>query len=457
MSDIWEEAGVRAERAEHKPGMTPYRRGLKDLFVEPLTRVIEAKLQDKSHLPHGRLGTLLQAVEPRTLALMALEAVIPATDRPLRVKTFEARIKERIGEIFYANNRLREPRAREILKGKLRRPRGESIKDWQSRLRRRRSKIWQSLLAPVSRRDLIHAGAWLLQCVMDAEIVVFRGRYLLPTSKYTEDIGRLRRFIIRSNVRLLPTKTPPPWTGPEIYHCGLKIQLLSHWNPDHHARMAENFQSERFQRRHLAALHTLESVPQQIDGWTLDLVRRHAKKVKSYDDNDRRLADENQIDAEIKTAERLMLRGVFRNKYGLDFRGRIYAKEGFNFAQHDRIRSLVRFRDGAVLGGDGLRWLKIHAANTYGQDKISYDDRVKWVEQRPDSIARVAADPEASFGFWSSADKPFAFAAACRELVNALNNPGFVTTLPLPFDHTASGIQHLALLGLDERARPRST
>jgi DNA-directed RNA polymerase, mitochondrial len=91
---------------------------------------------------------------------------------------------------------------------------------------------------------------------------------------------------------------------------------------------------------------------------------------------------------------------------------------------------LIRFANGAVLTRDGLRWLKIHAANTYGQDKISYDDRVKWVEQHRNRIARVAADPNASFEFWSNADKPFAFAAACRELASAQNNPGFITTCP---------------------------
>jgi hypothetical protein len=453
----------RAEAAEHKPGMTPYRRGLRNLFVEPLAELIKAKLQDKAHLPHGRLGALLQAAEPRVLALMALEAVVPATDRPLRVQSFKARIKERIGEIFYANSQLKEfikhepkARGREILRGRLKRARRETIRDWQTRLRRHRSKIWQSLLAPVSRRELVHAGAWLLQCIIDAEILVFCGRNLLPTSKYIEHIGRLRRFIIRSNVRLLPVPdTPPRWTKPEIYHCGLKIQLLPHWNPAHRARIAESFRSEHFQRQHLAALHTLESVPQQIDEWTLDLVRQYAKKIPKYDDDGRRLADENRVDAEIKTAERLARRGVFHNKYRLDFCGRIYAREDFSFIQHDRIRSLIRFANGAVLTRDGLRWLKIHAANTYGQDKISYDDRVKWVEQHRNRIARVAADPNASFEFWSNADKPFAFAAACRELASAQNNPGFITTLPLAFDHTASGIQHLAMIGLDEKAAPK--
>jgi hypothetical protein len=76
--DIWDSAANRAERAEHKTGMTPYRRGVARILSNSVEQAIRAKLGDTRRLPHGRLGTLLQAVEPRTLAAIALEAVAAA-------------------------------------------------------------------------------------------------------------------------------------------------------------------------------------------------------------------------------------------------------------------------------------------------------------------------------------------------------------------------------------------
>ena len=68
-------------------------------------------------------------------------------------------------------------------------------------------------------------------------------------------------------------------------------------------------------------------------------------------------------------------------------------------------------------------------------------------------IKRIAADPIGRFDDWRRVDKPFAFLAACFELVEAWKDPRrFVTTLPIQFDATASGIQHLALLSRDEEA-----
>ena len=46
--------------------------------------------------------------------------------------------------------------------------------------------------------------------------------------------------------------------------------------------------------------------------------------------------------------------------------------------QHDDIaRSLLEFAVGNPLGHHGVRWLKIHLANTFGKDKESFEDRIK--------------------------------------------------------------------------------
>jgi DNA-directed RNA polymerase len=55
------------------------------------------------------------------------------------------------------------------------------------------------------------------------------------------------------------------------------------------------------------------------------------------------------------------------------------------------------------------------------------------------------------FESWRRADKPFAYVGACIELAGAWARPAdFVTHLPIGFDATCSGIQHLALIARDE-------
>lgn len=203
MDTFWDDAAGRAERAEREPGVTPYRRGVARLAIEPLTAVIEAKLANKAHLPHGRLGELLQLVKPRQLAIMTLEAVAPQIGRRRRRRdevSFEGALKEQIGDVFYANTRMaanlkeakklpieERRRARwraRVLQGKLKRKRDETFKQWQNRLRKTRFAAWKSLLQDVSRKEKVHAGSWLLQCVAEADIFILVGKDLLPTDRW---------------------------------------------------------------------------------------------------------------------------------------------------------------------------------------------------------------------------------------------------------------------------------
>jgi DNA-directed RNA polymerase len=53
-------------------------------------------------------------------------------------------------------------------------------------------------------------------------------------------------------------------------------------------------------------------------------------------------------------------------------------------------------------------------------------------------------------------DKPFAFVAACIELARGWANPiGFETHLPIGFDGSCNGLQHLAMLCRDRAAGER--
>ena len=73
----------------------------------------------------------------------------------------------------------------------------------------------------------------------------------------------------------------------------------------------------------------------------------------------------------------------------------------------DFSRSLLTFAHGKPLGDyDAVRWLAIHGANTYGEDKVSLDDRMQWVYEHEEEILWCAEDP-IKFDWWHQADKPF--------------------------------------------------
>jgi DNA-directed RNA polymerase, mitochondrial len=136
----------------------------------------------------------------------------------------------------------------------------------------------------------------------------------------------------------------------------------------------------------------------------------------------------------------------FWTPMNLDYRGRFYAIPQLNFQGADHIRSLFLFEEGQVLTEEGMYWLKAHVANCGAFDKIDkapFDDRVKWVEDNLAWIDAVAYAPEHERG-WMSADSPFMFVAACRALCDAL--AGHPCHLPVSFDGTCSGLQHLCAM-----------
>src|SRR5262249_7567336 len=176
-------------------------------------------------------------------------------------------------------------------------------------------------------------------------------------------------------------------------------------------------------------------------------------------DDQKLKADRKTVKADLRHARWCGDEAIYLD-YNCDRRGRLNAIQQLNYAREDHVRALWEFDRGEPLAADGaggveaLQWLEIHAANCYGDvDKKPWADRLRWAKQHTDLIERVTADPQGSFDHWRDADKQFAFVAACMELSRARKNPeGFETHLPIGFDGTCNGIQHLAMLSRDEEA-----
>lgn len=151
---------------------------------------------------------------------------------------------------------------------------------------------------------------------------------------------------------------------------------------------------------------------------------------------------------DMTTAELLEGEGVFYTPCNMDWRGRVYPLTHFNYQREDRVRSLFEFANGVEMTPESLYWLKVHVANVGDYDKISkksFDERVAWVDTHLERLRMVAETPEFCH-WWHDADKPFQFLAACIELQAALDNPKHITHLPIAFDGSCSGLQHLSAM-----------
>ncbi|KAJ1488102.1 hypothetical protein T484DRAFT_2138919 [Baffinella frigidus] len=142
--------------------------------------------------------------------------------------------------------------------------------------------------------------------------------------------------------------------------------------------------------------------------------------------------------------------------HNLDFRGRAYPiPPHLNHLGSDICRGLLKFAEAKPLGTMGLFWLKVHLANLFGVNKLSFVDRIAWVEARLEVVSNTAAKPfaEESLAFWLAADDPWQALATCMELTEALASPDptlFLSDLPVHMDGSCNGLQHYAALGLDE-------
>lgn len=153
------------------------------------------------------------------------------------------------------------------------------------------------------------------------------------------------------------------------------------------------------------------------------------------------------VAAKMSQASDLKDDGVFYFAHSLDFRGRLYPLAGeVNPQGDDLAKGLLQFAEGKPLGEYGAYWLHVQLANLYGEDKISFDDRVAWVEAHAEQIMASAADPLDS-RFWMDADEPWQFLAACFEYMGwRIQGDEYVSHLPIAMDGSCSGLQHFSAM-----------
>ena len=138
--------------------------------------------------------------------------------------------------------------------------------------------------------------------------------------------------------------------------------------------------------------------------------------------------------------------------WSMDFRGRLYPLPPYLQIQgEDLAKGLLQFATGKRLGESGAYWLAVHGANHFGNDKVSLDERVQWVQDNEQLILDSAKDPLGGEKAWIEADDPWQFLAFCFEWLGYKTyGPDYESKLCVSVDGSCNGLQHFSALLRDE-------
>jgi hypothetical protein len=478
---------------------------LADFLSQPYADNVEAQKHEwRPYRPPGNLGALVAKLEPSDLAQAVLAPLLQRIHAGWaggKVKKGQrdrhrAELCDSVGRhvhrlLLYRHlietgthrpmlAAITKPKRRKYRKDEPRRPRGRPKKvsatfqfdDWTD-------------------ADFTCVGDWLVDCATSLDCFDFDSRGLPYIAEHWKaEIRDLYREALRGRVTVLPAREPPPlrtgwYSDRGIAFCNRpeSRQLIESafrktttaldeckitFNENMEANKESLIEAEipgNFATQHVAGIHAMECVPLRIDPLMRDLVEQFGTDAKKRRKIGWKLErDRFEVQGDIDHADALGDESFYLN-YLTDYRGRLIPASHLHYARDDRTRSLFRFANGKRLGGrlaglaggfTDLEMLEFNIANRYGVvDKKPWLDRLEWVHANADMIEKVAARPFSTFDLWARADKPFQFVSACREWVAAKNNPDFVTTLPLCWDGSSNGLQHLVLLARDHEGAVR--
>ena len=144
---------------------------------------------------------------------------------------------------------------------------------------------------------------------------------------------------------------------------------------------------------------------------------------------------------------------VFYQQYTCDSRGRFYPLSAYlNEINSDNAKGMLTFAEGSPLSDGGLDELYHHIANMFGEDKLTHEGKVKFVENKYYEFVSMGKDPKANKA-WMVAEDPFQFLSAVIELaeldahfVAGGKTEDFVSHIFNPRDGSCNGMQFI--LGL---------
>jgi DNA-directed RNA polymerase len=455
-----------------------------------LAEVIADKLKGRKALARE-----LRPLGPHVLAIAglaaALESIVIERGEPEATIAIGRAIQ---GELW-VRGQPRKTRARIIKEANPKqaiRAAGHNLKDWSRRHRAEVGNLIKGALLDAlpnvfALRDPVETLMEERYNAARAGKTLKKRKPSVPHELCITTAGEARAMALRDRLRLMNpsfvpcTEPPKPWTGwrdggywDERTRVSTTFVRNCH-HPADIARIKIAFRDGSM-KAHVDGVNALQSVAWKINVPVLEeLKRRLPSFERKYrwhrvDDNywrrfkvpmvkvGRKWVSETLLLDDIATAESLVGK-KFYTPLNIDKRGRIFGVCNFNYGRQDYVRSLFMFADGLPVFSDpgrveesGLHWLFVHAANCWGEDKVSFLNRFDWAANNYETLIEPVAKGRSDR--WLEADQPFQFLAACIELVAAQEaqerNEPYVTHLPIGFDCSCSGLQHLCAMTRSE-------
>lgn len=501
-------AQERLEKAEDRIikaegfGATTGAQALIEKYIDQATEIVKQKIACTSRSSHKDINTALTVLKPELIALVAMKGAIHSIcECDDLSKTFHT-LGQWLDREVYAHS-LQEGNKKLAVRLEARaRRKGSSVKHRRA-LVARLAKENGFVFKRWGNKTKAVAGSWLVEVLTELPEVfhiVYPDQHETGASPYLtltdEAFGFARemiRIVVERHPVALPLLTPPPkWEDfyIKLDYAGVKYKwkLVRSGSNIVEAFVKQAISDGRMQAV-LDAANNASSVAWSINTKMLDVVKScydqgieigslplkddlelpekieesvwnamsdAQKRVKRYEiaekkGKNRSLIGERAVyDRDLATIDYLLKNGnCFYTPMNLDYRGRIYGVCNFNFQRQDYVRGLFRFNAGVPLGATGLYWLMVHLANCGDFNKVSkepFDTRVQWVNDNHDRIIEAAKAPMDNL-WWTEADAPFCFLAAAMEYAEAHSSPfSFVSHIPVSFDGTCSGLQHLAAM-----------
>lgn len=183
---------------------------------------------------------------------------------------------------------------------------------------------------------------------------------------------------------------------------------------------------------------------------TFKVWKKQAKEIRELNASEQ--GKRISVAKTLKIAKTMSTYDRFFFPYQLDFRGRAYTIPAYLTPQGtDLAKGLLKFAEKKPLGTmQAVKWLAVHVSNTYGNDKVSLDDRYDWTIRNQEKILACAEDPLENT-WWMDADSPFCFLSACKEWAGYVaEGLAFRSSLPIAMDGTCNGLQIFSLILRDE-------
>lgn len=151
--------------------------------------------------------------------------------------------------------------------------------------------------------------------------------------------------------------------------------------------------------------------------------------------------------------------------FNCDTRGRIYSVQNYlTPLGSDLAKAMLVFGEEIQVSGYDLC---IHIANCFGQDKLSFEERVEWVNENSERLRAIGSNPSNNYSYiteldlegesktrWQGITACMVYADYCDYIETYGTEEGFTTSLIIGLDATASGTQLLSIFGRDDKVAP---